>query len=421
MRLSDDTTQVVQAQKVREGILAPAALFESSGTPAASNRPSRTIPFGRPMIDDAEKQAVTGVLEGSTLTHGLLMVEFERSFAAFTGADHAVAVSSCAAGLHLAGLALGLGPGDEVLVSAQTHVATAHAVELCGAGCVFVDAEGKTGNLDPQRIEASINKRTKAIALVHYAGFPAPMRRIMAIARARGLAVIEDCALALGARIEGTHVGLLGDAGCFSFYPIKHITTGEGGMLITRRADVARVVSQYRAFGIDRNVVSQRPVPGMYDVPALGLNYRLSELAAAMGIEQLKKLPRFLEARRANFRRLAKGLDGVAGVAALGSSEPIELCGCYCLVMMLDEALCGVRPALIRALNARGVGTSIYYPQPVPRMTYYQRKYATPPSQYAVAARISDGSVALPVGPHVSDDDIDYMIEAIAAAIKEVR
>jgi dTDP-4-amino-4,6-dideoxygalactose transaminase len=388
---------------------------------ALAAAPPRTIPFGRPMIDEFEKLAVLRALDSPTLTHGPLVKQFEADFAAFTEADYAVATSSCAAALHLACLALRIGPGDEVLVSAQTHVATAHAVELCGARCVFVDSEQQTGNIDPDRIEVLITPRTKAIALVHFLGVPAPMKRIMPITERHHLAVIEDCATALGATIDGQHVGLFGDVGCFSFYPVKHITTGEGGMLIARRADIARSASQYRAFGIDRNVVADRPLPGMYDVPLLGLNYRLNEIGAAIGIEQLKKLPGFLKARRHNFVRLAGGLAGIEGIHVLGDGVPVEQSACYCLVVMLDEPLAARRVEIIRALRTRGVGTSIYYPQPVPRMIYYRHKYHTPESDYAAAARISDGSLALPVGPHVADDDIDYMIESIAAAVDEVQ
>jgi perosamine synthetase len=396
------------------------AVAEERGS-ASVAAPPRTIPFGRPMLDEFEKLAVLQALDAPTLTHGPLVKQFEADFAAFTGAHYAVATSSCAAALHLACLALRLAPGDEVLVSAQTHVATAHAVELCGARCVFVDSEGQTGNIDPDRIETLISPRTKAISLVHFLGFPAPMKRIMAIAERHHLAVVEDCATALGATIDGNHVGLFGDVGCFSFYPVKHITTAEGGMLITRRADIARAVSQYRAFGIDRNVVADRALPGMYDVQLLGLNYRLNEIGAAIGIEQLKKLPGFLKIRRRNFQALADALAGIENIRVLGYSVPVDCSACYCLVMMLDEPLAARRVELIRALQARGVGTSIYYPQPVPRMTYYRRKYDTPESDYAVAARLSDASVALPVGPHVSPDDIDYMIESVTAAIDEVR
>ncbi len=372
------------------------------------------------MLDEAERQAVQRVLEGPILTHGPLVKQFEADFAALTGADHAVATSSCAAALHLACLALGIGPGDEVIVSAQTHVATAHAVELVGATCVFVDSEPRTGNIDPARIEPAVTERTKAIALVHYLGFPAAMDPIMRIAERHGLAVIEDCALALGTNIDGTHAGLVGDVGCFSFYPVKVMTTGEGGMLITRREDVARAASQYRAFGIDRNVVGERPIPGMYDVQLLGLNYRMNEISAALGVEQLKKLPEFLRDRRRNFRALADGLASIDGLHVLGAEETLEDAACYCLVMLLDEPLQGRRVELIDALKARGVGTSIYYPQPVPRMTYYRNKYNTRDDDTPVAARISDTSLALPVGPHVQPEDVNSMVAAVAEAIEEV-
>lgn len=382
---------------------------------------ARPIPFGQPMLDEAEKQAVMRVLDGPILTHGPLVKQFEADFAAFTGAEHAVATSSCAAALHLACLALDIGPGDEVLVSAQTHVATAHAVELVGATCRFVDSEPRTGNVDPAVIESAVTERTKAIALVHYLGFPAAMDRIMALAERYGLAVIEDCAIALGTTFHDRHVGLIGDAGCFSFYPVKAMTTGEGGMLITRRDDVAARASQLRAFGIDRNVVAERPVPGLYDVQMLGLNYRMNEIGAALGIAQLGKLPEFLRVRRRNFRALADGLSGIDGVEVLGKDEPLDTAGCYCLVMMLDDALAARRADLIDLLKARGVGTSIYYPQPVPRMSYYRTKYDTRDADTPVAARISDASLAFPVGPHVGPDDVTNMITIIAGAVEEIR
>src|SRR4051794_22765026 len=199
----------------------------------------QTIPFGRPMIGDEERDAVSGVLGGTTLTHGPRVKEFESAFAAFTGAPNAVAAATCMAALHLSYLAIDLQPGDEVLVPAQTHVATAHAVEACGGRPVFVDADPRTGNLDLDDLEAKLTDRPRAIGLVHYLGLPVDMRRVMELARANDLYVVEDCAVALGAHVDGTHVGLLGDVGCFSFYPVKHITTGEGGMVITRRAELA--------------------------------------------------------------------------------------------------------------------------------------------------------------------------------------
>src|SRR5258707_585820 len=188
----------------------------------------REIPFGRPWIFEEERAAVQRVLEGHILTHGPEGKAFEAAFADFVGTGAScLTVSSCMAALHLAYLHFGIGSGDEVIVPAQTHVATAHAVEWTGATPVFVDCDRATGNLTVDAIAAAMTPRTRAISVVHFVGIPCDMPPIVALARERGLAVVEDCAIALGARRNGTHVGLFGDAGCFSFYPVKHITTGE--------------------------------------------------------------------------------------------------------------------------------------------------------------------------------------------------
>jgi dTDP-4-amino-4,6-dideoxygalactose transaminase len=357
------------------------------------------------MIGEEEQAAVRRVLEGPILVHGPLAGEFEAAFAAFTGAPHAVSVSSCTAGMHLIYFALGYGPGDEVIVPAQTHVATAHAVELTGAKPVFVDAEDATGNMDIGAIEAAITPKTRAIAVVHYLGVPVDMPRVMEIARRHDLFVLEDCALAPGASIDGVHAGLHGDAGVFSFYPVKHLTTAEGGMIILRDGELAARLRLVKAFGVDRTH-GERKVPGVYDTVALGFNYRMSELHAAIGIEQMKKLPSFLEQRLTNFTALEQALADVPGVRVL--PQPMNrLRSChYCLAALLDEDLADRRPDIMAGLTARGVGSSVYYPQPVPRMTYYREKYGYDASLYPNAARLSDAGIALPVGPHL---DVAHM------------
>ncbi len=252
------------------------------------------------------------VLAGPILVHGPRAVKFEEDFAAFVGAPHAVSVSSCTAGMHLVWFTLGLGPGDEVIVPAQTHTATAHAVELTGARAVFVDVDRDTGNIDLAAFEAAITPRTRAVAAVHFLGMPVDMPKLVEIAKRRGLFVLEDCALAFGTRLGGTHAGLFGEVGVFSFYPVKHITTAEGGMIVTRDADLAARLKLRKAFGVDRSH-AERKIPGTYDVIALGFNYRMSELHAAIGIEQVKKLPRFLEQRERNYRALSEALARCPG------------------------------------------------------------------------------------------------------------
>ncbi len=388
---------------------------------ATAGTTTGTIPFGRPLIGDEERAAEADVLSGTTLTHGPKVKEFEAAFQDFTGADHVAATATCMAALHLAYLAVDLGPGDEVIVPAQTHVAMAHAVELCGATPVFCDCEPETGNVDLDQLETLIGERTRAISLVHYLGLPADMERVCRIAEQNSLYLVEDCAIALGSRVEGTHVGLLGDIGCFSFYPVKHITTGEGGMVITTREDIAERVSKQRAFGIDRSVVAERRHSGAYDIELAGLNYRLGEIAAAIGVAQLERLPGFLETRARNYRDLAERLSAFEQLAVIDSDDRDgRQASHYCLVARLEPPLNRRREELIEALKREGVGTSIYYPKPLPETTYYADRYGYDAANYPEAARISYDSIALPVGPHVGPEEVEMIAAAAERALAEV-
>ena len=381
----------------------------------------RDIPFARPWITDSDRKAVLEVLNGHILTHGPQCKSFEAEFAAFLGdSAHCVTVSSCTAALHLAYLHFGIGPGDEVIVPAQTHVATAHAVELVGARPVFADCEPATGNLTADGIAAAITPRTKAISVVHFVGIPCAMPEIMAVAEQYGLKVIEDCATGLGARYRGKHVGLFGDAGCFSFYPVKHITAGEGGMFVTRFRDVAEAVTRLRAFGVDRTY-TERSIPGMYDVLALGLNYRMSEMQAALGRTQLRRIEENLERRRSNFQALKRDLSPLPDLFILDATSPDANSSHYCLSVVLKGELVGRRNEIVARLNAVGLGTSIYYPQPVPRMLYYRSKYGYDAARFAQAALISDCSLALPVGPHIDSEAVEYMANKIQSILREMN
>jgi dTDP-4-amino-4,6-dideoxygalactose transaminase len=385
-------------------------------TSSTTETKTRTIPFGRPWLDDDDRRAVARVLEGHILTHGPECTEFEREFAAFMGGPaNCVTMSSCAAALHLAYVALGVAPGDEVILPSQTHTATANTAEWVGATSVFVDCDPATGNMTAELIEAAITPRTKAITVVHFLGIPCEMGPIVELARGRGIPVIEDCALAVGARVaDGTHVGLLGDAGCFSFYPVKHITTAEGGMFTARDPELAQRVAKLRAHGVDRTH-AERSVPGMYDVPGIGLNYRLSEPQAALGRSQLRRVSEILSRRRSNFETIRDALSGLDGVHVLdgpGNSH-------YCLTVVLDEELGSRRAEIVAELGAAGIGTSLYYPQPVPRMTYYREKYGYDGSKYPNATAISDRSIALPVGPHLEGDDAAHVASVVRRTIEE--
>jgi dTDP-4-amino-4,6-dideoxygalactose transaminase len=378
------------------------------------------IPFGRPLATDEDRHAVMQVLEGSVWTQGPQLQAFETEFAAFVGGGaHCVAVSSGMAALHLAHLHLGIGRGDEVIVPALTHVATAHAVELVGARPVFVDCDAATGNPTAATIAGAIGERTRAISIVHFAGIPCPMDGILELVRRHGLGLVEDCALAVGARHRERHVGSFGDVGCFSFYPAKHLSTGEGGMCVTRDAAVAAALGRLRAFGVDRGAAG-RAVPGLYDVPSLGLNYRMGEMPAALGRVQLARIRESLERRSANFRALRRALVSVPGLRVLDAPGPDSASSHYCLVVVLEGALARRRDDLARALHQAGIGTSVYYPHPVPRLAYYARKYGYDASRFPCAAEISDRSLALPVGPHLAPADVAFVGDQFQRAAKEL-
>ncbi len=373
------------------------------------------IPFGRPWIEDEDRAAVMRVLQGHILTHGPEGKAFETEWEQMMGGGHAVSTSSCMASLHLAYIDLGVGPGDEVIVTAMTHVATVHGVALTGATPVFVDCRAETGNVTAEAIAAAITPRTKAIGIVHYIGIPCDMAAIMALADKKGLPVVEDCAIAIGSRFEGKHVGLFGHVGTYSFYPVKHITTGEGGMIVSRDKETVERIGRFRAFNVDRTH-QERKVPGIYDVTGLGMNYRMSEMQAALGRTQIKKIPEILRLRAENFAALKAGMEEIPNVRVIDDPDPRMTNTHYCLVAILQGPLAARRDDILIALTEMGVGTSVYYPHPVPRLTHYRNTYGYDPALYPNTLAISDNGIALPVGPHL---DTGHMTQ-ITAAFREV-
>jgi dTDP-4-amino-4,6-dideoxygalactose transaminase len=380
----------------------------------------RNVPFGKPMIDQAEQKAVMDVLSGDVLVHGPKTKEFEKRFAEYTKSPFALSLNSCTAGLHLAYLCLGIGEGDEVIVPAQTHVATVHAVELVGAKPIFVDCDSRTGNIDVNQIESKINSKTKAISVVHFLGLPADMPSIMKIANRHKLKVIEDCALALGSSIDNIHMGLFGDIGLFSFYPVKHITTIEGGMAILKDQEFAKTLNYKKAFGVDK-VVGERKVPGKYDVLTLGLNYRMNEVEAAVGICQMDKLKDILNRRESNYFHLRKRLEGIGEIQQLECGSDRIKSSYYCLSIILNDQISNKRENIMAELGTKGIGTSIYYPSPVPHFTYYKQKYGFNEDSFVNAKRISNQSIALSVGPHLNEEDMDYVAFHLKETISKFK
>jgi perosamine synthetase len=346
------------------------------------------VKFAMPLFGQSEKTVIVDVLEGArryAITNGDRVAYFEEQFQKFLGGGIAVAVSSCMAALHLSLLAKGIGPGDEVIVPALTHVAMAHACELVGARPVFCDAHISSGNLDPDKLPYLITERTKAISIVHYLGQPAYARTLQSICRDRNILLIEDCALSLGVKHEAAGMtGLIGDAACFSFYPTKHITTAEGGMFVTRHPEYADIVKRMRRFGhAGRDD----------DIHMVGLNYRMTEIQAAIGFAQLVKLPAWQTKRRRNesmLRNLLKDYWIIGGNYALAV-----------FVENRDEAR--------RKLAAAGVETSVYYPRPVPHYSYYREKYGE--QSFPVAEKICRETICIPVGPHLEEKQIRILAE----------
>lgn len=382
-----------------------------------SNHP---IPFGRPLLDAEEIEAVTRVLSGPTLVHGPVSHAFEQRFAERIGSRHAVALSSCTAGLHLSLLVKGVGPGDAVAVPAMTHVATAHAVEFCGARPRFVDVEADSGNIDPEDLAAAVTPELKAIMVVHYLGLPCDMDRILALAEKAGAFVVEDCALAVDATYGGAKAGTLGLTGCFSFYPIKHMTTVEGGMVTTDDEDVATAIAQRKAFGYDR-ALGQRAKPGIYDVTALGYNYRMSEVQAAVGLAQLGKLDAFQRARAENHRILKSALAELDEITVFEPLKGKAVSSHYCLNAVLPRDRSVARDRVVASLKEVGVGTSVHYPRAVPLMTYYRDKYGYREGQFPVAEWLAEQTISLPVGPHLKEGDALRIAEAFKEAVRRAR
>jgi perosamine synthetase len=380
----------------------------------------RKIDFARPIIGEEEKLAVVDCLSSPQLVHGPRTLEFEDSFTSFMGGGSATSTSSATTALQLAYLTLGIGKGDEVIVPSLTHVATANAVLSVGAKPVFVDVNLHDGNISIDQVLKAISPKTKAICVVHFLGVPVEMNEIIKIAKSNNLFVIEDCALALGARINNTHVGLLGDFGAFSFYPAKHITTGEGGMLVSKDKNLISESNKIKAFYYDKGV-SDRKIPGLYDIVGYGLNLRMSEIAATLGTVQLKRINSFLEKRKHNSELLNASSDKSKYGRLMPNSRNDCVSANYCASFVLSADFSKKRNIVVSQMNALGIGTSIYYPIALPLSTFYKSNPELSKTiSYENADHISKSNIALGVGPHLEDVDMIYVANSLISVLDEV-
>jgi perosamine synthetase len=387
------------------------------GTPVRK----KILPYSRQWLDEDDIAAVVEVLRSDWLTTGPRVAEFERAFANFIGAKEAVAVSSGTAALHMAIYAVGIGPGDEVIVPAMTFAASANCVVFQGGTPVFADVDPDTLLLDPSQVEAKITPRTKGIIGVDYTGQPCDYDALRDIAHRHGIALLADACHALGATYNGYPVGSLADLSTFSFHPVKHITTGEGGMITTNYPELAGRMRTLRNQGITTDH-RQREQQGswFYEIVELGYNYRLTDLQCALGISQLRKLRGWVARRQEIARRYDASFAKITAFQ-LPSVRP-EVSHAYHLyiVRLKPENLRVNRAIFFQSLRAEGIGVNVHY-IPVHLHPFYRRRFNTGPGLCPVAEAAYEQILSLPIFPAMSDDDVDDVIMACAKVMEAYR
>jgi len=371
------------------------------------------LPYGRQSIGEDDIQAVVDVLRSDWLTTGPKVAEFEESFAARVGAKHAVSFSSGTAALHGAAFAAGLKPGDEAITTPMTFAATANCVLYQGATPVFADVSTDTLNLDPEQVAARITARTRAVLPVDYAGHPAEMDAILELAARHGLIVIEDASHALGAEYRQRRTGGIAHMTVFSFHPVKHLATGEGGMVTTDRADCAEALRRFRNHGISSEA-RQRQTAGQwhYEMVLLGFNYRLTDMACALGLSQLKKLKANLMRRREIAERYSTVFAGLAGVTLPAVRADVNPAWHLYPIRLNLEKLTADRAQVFRALRAENIGVNVHY-IPVHRHPYYRDRFGYRGGEYPIAEDAYERLISLPMFHGMSDQDVEDVITAV--------
>ncbi|MFW5748033.1 MAG: UDP-4-amino-4,6-dideoxy-N-acetyl-beta-L-altrosamine transaminase [Chloroflexota bacterium] len=370
------------------------------------------LPYGRQWIDEDDIAAVVETLRSDWLTTGPRVDEFEAAFAQLTDAAHAVAVSNGTAALHAAMHAAGIGPGDEVIVTPMTFAASANAILYMGATPVFADVHPDTLLIDPATVEAKITTRTRAVVAVDYAGQPADWDALHAIAQRHDLLLVDDACHAVGGAYKGRSVGTLADLNTFSFHPVKHFTTGEGGMITTHDAELARRMRVFRNHGITTDH-RQRAAQGgfFYEMVQLGYNYRITDIQCALGISQLKKLPASVTRRQ----QIAAMYD--AAFAEIDTVQPLavrpDVSHAYHLYMVqVDTDALGMdRAAVFAALREQNIGVNVHY-IPVHLHPYYRENLGTGPGLCPVAEAAYDRLITLPIFPQMTEADVDDVVTA---------
>ncbi|BBU41194.1 UDP-4-amino-4,6-dideoxy-N-acetyl-beta-L-altrosami ne transaminase [Aeribacillus pallidus] len=375
------------------------------------------LPYGRQWIDEDDIEAVIEVLKGSYLTTGPYLAKFEQAVAEYVGAKYAVAFSNGTAALHGACFAAGIGNGDEVITTPMTFAASANCVIYQGGTPIFSDIDEKTYNIDPNKIEEKISDKTKAIIPVDFTGQPTELDGILEIAKKHNLVVIEDAAHALGAVYKGKRVGSISDMTMFSFHPVKHITTGEGGIITTNNREYYDKLLQFRSHGITRekDKLNEFHGPWYYEMQFLGYNYRMTDIQAALGTSQLKKVDKFVELRRkyvAMYNEAFKDIDEI--ITPFQHEDGQSSWHLYIIRLKLDK-LTASRREIFEALQQQNIGVNVHY-IPVHLQPYYQQlgyKKGICPN----AEKLYEEMITLPLFPAMSEKDVNDVIKAVKRTI----
>ena len=378
--------------------------------------------FGAPLIEEAEIDEVIASLRSGWLGTGPKVAHFETAFAHYLGVEHAVAVNSGTAALHLSILAAGVGPGDEVITTALTFCATVNAIIHAGATPVLVDVDPATMNMDPDQVRARLTPRTRAIVPVHFAGRPCDMDAISEIASNRGLAVIEDCAHAIETEYHGRKAGTFGSFGCFSFYVTKNLVTGEGGMVVARNPEDAVRIKVLALHGMSHDAWKRFGDSGFkhYQVIECGFKYNMMDIQAALGLHQLARIEALWPRRQALWQ-LYNAAFADLPVGRPAAPEAGTRHGYHLYTLLVDPERAGIeRDGFLEAMTARRIGVGVHYLS-IPEHPYYQRTFGWKPTDYPHAMRIGRETVSLPLSAKLTDADAHDVIAVVRAIVGPER
>lgn len=375
---------------------------------------NKFIPYGHQCIEEDDIKAVVEVLKSDWLTTGPAVDAFEKAVAEFVGAEYGVAVSSGTAALHTAVFAAGLKPGDEVIVPAMTFAATANAVVFQGATPVFCDVDSETLLINPDVVNQEISSRTKAIIVVDYAGQPCDYDALREIADRNKLVLIADACHSIGALYKGRKVGTLADLTVFSFHPVKHITTGEGGMVVTNNPQYHRRMTMFRNHGITTDH-RQRTEKGswFYEMVDLGYNYRITDFQCALGMSQLKKLPGWIKRRQEIASRYDETFAGLSAVKPLVVTSTVS----HAYHLYVVKLLSAERNEVFNSLRKAGIGVNVHY-IPVHLHPFYRGHFKTASGLCPVSEAAYEKIISLPMFPKMSDEDIEYVVSSLSRTLE---